>query len=255
MQKLAANISLLYSELERAARAEAAAADGFAGVEILFPQDRPAAELRAELDAAGLPLVLMNAPQPTQDPVSRGFPAEPGQSARFREVILRTLEFAAITRPERIHIMPGYAQGEAAEAAFVDALAWVCACAPDQNFTIEPLNPMAQPGYFLNDYDQAGRILDQVNRSNLGLQFDTYHAQMCHGDALAVWQAFGGRAVHIQLGQAPDRRAPGAGPVDFAAFARAVSASDYSGWVSAEYTPGVDGTSAELGWMAQFSDS
>ena len=252
MLKLAANVSLLYTEHDLSRRAEAAAADGFCGVEILFPQDRPPEHLRDELAAAGLPLVLMNAPQPTEDPVQRGFPAEPGQAARFREVMLRTLDFASVAGPGLIHVMPGYAQGDAAEAAFVEALDWLCQAAPEQEFTIEPLNPVAQPGYLLNDYDQAARILDTVNRPNLGLQYDSYHAQMCHGDALTVWQRHKARARHVQLGQAPNRSAPGPGPVDFAAFSAALRDADYSGWISAEYTPSGADTSAELGWMALF---
>ena len=249
MVNLAANITLLYPELAFDARIDAAARDGFDGVEILFPQVRPAADLRARLDAADLPLVLMNAPPPTDDPAMRGFPADSGQAARFREVMLRTLDFAATVEPGLIHMMTGYATGYAAEMRFVDALIWLCDTAPEQGFTIEPLTPLVQPGYLLNDYEQAAKILDLVDRPNLGLQYDSFHAEMIHGNACAVWQTHGARATHIQLGQAPDRSAPGPGPADFAALFEAVAASGYDGWLSAEYYPQTPRTEDEFRWM------
>ena len=83
MVNLAANITLLYPELAFDARIDAAARDGFDGVEILFPQVRPVADLRARLDASGLPLVLMNAPPPTDDLAMRGFRPIPAKLCGF----------------------------------------------------------------------------------------------------------------------------------------------------------------------------
>ena len=110
------------------------------------------------------------------------------------------------------------------------------------------MNSGDQPGYFLDDYTLAVEVLDAVDRPNVGLQYDAYHAQLIHGDAAKVWETFGSRAVHVQIGAAPGRCEPGTGPVDFQRLFAAIDASGYGGWVSAEYGPAGD-TAAGLGWM------
>ena len=60
--KIAANLSLLFTELPLAERILAARVAGFDGVEIQFPYEVPAIQLREQLERAGLPLVLINLP-------------------------------------------------------------------------------------------------------------------------------------------------------------------------------------------------
>ena len=104
------------------------------------------------------------------------------------------------------------------------------------------------PGYFMNDYALAADVLRAVNRPNVGLQYDSYHAQMIHGDAVAVFDQYKDLIVHVQLGDAPDRSAPGTGTVDFPALFAALRRAGYRGWVSGEYVPGPR-TEDSLGWM------
>ena len=49
MLNFAANLSWLYTELPFLDRFEAAARDGFTGVECLFPHEHPTAEIQARL--------------------------------------------------------------------------------------------------------------------------------------------------------------------------------------------------------------
>jgi len=92
-------------------------------------------------------------------------------------------------------------------------------------------------------------VLDRVNRANVGLQYDSFHAHMIHGDAHAVWDRFHPRVVHAQIGAAPNRSEPGHGPTDFQTLFSAIDTAGYSGWVSAEYTPSTPQTPDSLGWM------
>ncbi|MFC3118957.1 hydroxypyruvate isomerase family protein [Jhaorihella thermophila] len=249
MPRLAANISLLFSELPFFDRFEAAERAGFAGVEILFPYDVAAKEIRRRLIANGLELVLFNAPPPNYTGGTPGYAALPDGVERFRHDMRRVDRFAEELRPGLIHVMAGYTDDPRAEETFVANLQWLADTWPRRRFTIEPLNASNQPGYFLNDYGLAARVLDRVDRPNVGLQFDSYHAQMIHGDALEVWRRFGHRAFHVQIGQAPDRRQPGSGPIDFATLFDAIEASGYDGWISAEYNPTTPDTRESLGWM------
>jgi len=249
MPRFAANISLLFAELPYLDRFTAAAEAGFEAVEILFPYDLAAKETRRALLSNGLELVLINAPPPNYTGGMRGFAALPEHKARFQSDIGRVLRYASILRPGLIHVMSGYCTGPEAADAFVENLQWAADLAPGQGFTIEPLNPVSQPGYFLNDYELAAEILDRVDRKNVGLQYDSFHAQMIHGDALDVWERHKHRAHHVQIGAAPDRSEPGRGPTDFSELFQAIDDAGYDGWVSAEYTPSTPDTVSSLGWL------
>ena len=251
MPDFAANISLLFSELPYIERFAAAAKAGFNAVEILNPYDLAAKETTRALMANGLDLVLINAPPPNYTGGTQGFAAVPGGEDRFRHDFHRVMRYAGALRPGLIHMMAGYEKGAEAQAAFISNLQWAADQAPHQKFTIEPLNSGDQPGYFLDDYGLAAEVLDTVDRPNVGLQFDAYHAQVIHGDAMAVWERFGHRTLHVQIGAAPGRSEPvlGQGPVDFTALFEAIDASGYAGWVSAEYNPTTKTTEHSLGWL------
>lgn len=250
MPKFAANISLLYSELPYLDRFAAAAASGFEAVEILFPYDSAAKETQRALMSNGLELLLINAPPPNYTGGEPGYAAIPGGEDRFQKDICRVLRYAEVLRPGIIHVMAGYEKGKVAQQTFIRNLQWAADRAPQQQFTIEPLNSSDQPGYFLDDYNLAVETLEAVDRPNVGLQYDAYHAQMIHGDAAQVWQVFAPYVSHVQIGAAPARSEPGTGSVDFEALFAAFDASGYEGWVSAEYTPSTKRTEDSLSWMS-----
>ncbi|MBK0327477.1 TIM barrel protein [Rhodobacteraceae bacterium F11138] len=250
MPGFAANLSLLFAELPYLDRFDAAAQAGFEAVEVLFPYDIPAKETQRALLRNGLDLVLINAPPPNYTGGAPGYAAVPGGEGRFQHDIRRVMRYAQQLKPAMIHVMAGYDKTAMATDTFVHNLQWAADLAPSQSFTIEPLNPVDQPGYFLDDYDLAARVLDAVDRPNVRLQYDSYHAHMIHGDAAEVWREHGARVGHVQIGNPPDRSQPGSGPIDFADLFAQIGASGYSGWISAEYTPTTKRTEDSLGWMA-----
>ncbi len=62
MPKLAANLTMLFNEVDFLDRFEAAAKAGFKGVEYLFPYPYPKEQLSEELERYGLIQVLHNLP-------------------------------------------------------------------------------------------------------------------------------------------------------------------------------------------------
>ena len=251
--KLAANLSLLWSELPFLDRFDAAATAGFTAVEVLFPYEIGASEMLQAMRRNGLQMVLINAPPPNYTGGLRGFAARPGGEDRFRHDMRRVFRYAQALGVEMVHVMSGDGKGEACFDAMLDNLKWASRQAPkDVTLTIEPLNAEDMPGYFLNDYELAARVLDAVRKPNVRLQFDSYHAQTIHGDAVEVWQRHGRRAAHIQVGDAPGRAPPGTGKVDFDALLAAIATSGYDGWISAEYNPGTKFTEDSLRWVKKF---
>ena len=247
--KPAANLSHLWPELPFLDRFEAASKAGFEAAEVLFPYDIAARDIRFALIRGGLTLILINAPPPNYTGGARGFAAVEGGEARFDHDMRRALRYAEVLGVKMVHVMAGPGQGGAAQATMVANLRRAAETAPaGLTLTIEPLCPEAQPGYFLNDYDLAADIIAAVDKPNVALQFDAFHAQMIHGDAVGVLRKHRDLIAHVQVSDAPGRIAPGTGTVDFLHLFQTLRESGYQGWVSGEYTP--EGpTENTLGWM------
>jgi len=248
MPRFAANLTFLFTELPFMERFAAAKAMGFDAVEVLFPYDFSAQEMRARLLEQDLSFVLLNCPPPNWAGGERGFAAVPGAEERFRHDFERSLRYAQVLKPQHIHIMAGRACGPEARETYKRNLAWAAARGAQFSLTIEPINPIDMPGYFLNDFDLAAEILDALNAPNLGLQFDTYHAQTLTHDMRGLWKKHGWRARHIQIGGYPGRHEPAGGDIDYPRFFATLDAEGYQGWVSAEYNPATT-TEAGLGWL------
>ena len=248
MPKFAANISMLFTELPFLDRIPAAQKAGFDAVEILFPYDIAARDILAALQKADMPLLLINTPPPNWTGGDRGFAAIPGGQERFRHDFKRALRYADVLGAGMIHIMSGIASGDEARATMVENLRWATEFAPKQKLTIEPINTTDMPGYFLNDFDLAAGILDDIAAPNLALQFDAYHAHMITGDLPATWANYGHRAGHIQIAGAPGRHEPQTGEIDYPTFFAQLDAEGYTGHVSGEYHP-ADNTTKGLDWI------
>src|SRR6056297_2586198 len=249
MPRFAANLSMLFREVPLPERFAAARAAGFEAVEVLFPYDDPATELRRALDSAGLPLILFNTPPPNWTGGERGFAAVPGRETRFRHDFTRALRYGELLRPRILHVMAGMAEGAEADRVFVDNLKWAAAEAPHLTLTIEPINIIDMPGYYLDDFGRAAAILEEVDAPNLALQFDAYHAHRITGDVMGTWMAHGHLAAHVQVAGAEGRHEPVRGAIDYPAFFAKLDADGYTGFVSGEYTPSGPTTEAGLGWM------
>lgn len=248
MPKFAANLTFLFTELPFMERFAAAKEAGFDAVEVLFPYEFSAQEMRHELVRHDLTFVLMNVPPPNWTGGDRGFAAVPGCEDRFRRDFDRAMRFADVLGPRHIHIMAGKARGLVARKTYIDNLTWAAARAPKRSLTIEPINPIDMPGYFLNDFDLAAEILDTVGAPNLNLQFDAYHAHVLTEDVAATWDKHKDRAVHVQFANAPGRGDPGSGEIDLSAFFNQLDLGGYAGFASAEYRP-VGETRDGLGWL------
>lgn len=246
MPRFAANLSWLFTELPFMDRFRAAKEAGFDAVEVLFPYDCPAQDMRDQLIWNDLTFVLMNCPPPNATGGPQGFAAVPDLQDRFRRDFDRSLRFADVLKPLHLHIMAGATDALDARATFVQNLKWAAARAPNRSLTIEPINRHDMPGYYLADFDLAADILDEVAAPNLSLQFDAYHAHRITGDLMGSWSRLGSRARHIQIAGFPGRHEPTAGEIDTPAFFNRLDQDGYKGWVSAEYKPA---TAAGLGWL------
>ncbi|WP_283178693.1 TIM barrel protein [Gemmobacter sp. 24YEA27] len=245
MSRFAANLTYLFTEVPMLDRPDWARRTGFDGVEVLFPYDHPVAEWERAL--GDIPLVLINTPPGDWASGDRGFAARPGDEQTFRDGFLHAADYATRLNVPAVHVMAGVARGPQAEAVFTANLSWAAEQAPDLTLVMEPLNPDDMPGYFLNDFDQAARIIDDIANPRIGLQFDIWHAAKLHGDAASVWADHRDRIRHVQIAGFPARNEPGGGGFSLPDLCDAVAELE-NVWISAEYRP-ARGTAQGLFWL------
>src|SRR5579863_1913599 len=161
MPHFAANLSMMFNEVEFLDRFEAAARAGFKGVEFLFPYDYPPAAIAERLERNRLTLALYNLPPGDWSKGERGFAATPGREAQFRAAVETAIPYAKAARCRTIHAMAGlWPEGRdkrEGEATYIANLRWAAdRLAPDGiTAIIEPINTRDIPGYYLNTTTQA----------------------------------------------------------------------------------------------------
>ena len=259
MPKLAANLSMLFTEVDFLDRFGAAARAGFRAVEFLFPYDHPTDVIRARLDGHGLVQALFNAPPGDWAKGERGIAIDPARQDEFRAAIVKALDYARALGCPRVHVMAGLlAPGldrKSAEATYVDNLRAAAAMAKAAGVVvlIEPLNTRDVPGYFLTDLADARRIIERVGHDNLRLQLDLYHRQIMRGDLAQAIDTYLPITGHIQIAGVPGRHEPDVGEINYPFLFDRLDELGYDGWVGCEYRPR-GGTGAGLGWARRWLD-
>lgn len=269
MPRFAANLSLLYNEHPFLDRFAAAAADGFTGVEFLFPYAFAVKELAARLRTHGLQQVLLNAPPGDWDAGERGIAALPGREAEFQAGFARALDYAHALDCPRIHVLAGVlppgADPAACHATYLRNLQWAAAQAASAGraVLVEPINTRDFPGYLLQTQAQAHAIVQAVGAPNLQVQFDLYHCQIMEGDVATKIREYlpTGRVGHFQIAGVPGRHEPDVGELNYPYLLDVIdevsAACGWDGWVGCEYRPRrgvVPGATHEgLGWLQRRS--
>jgi hydroxypyruvate isomerase len=256
--KIAANLSLLFTELPLRERVVAAAAAGFDGVEIQFPYALAAIQLKEALQAAGMPLVLINLPAGDLLSGGAGLAAVPERQTEFDVALQDALTYAAMVRPTCVNVLPGcLAEGVSHELALATLAVNLhkTAAAFDVlgiRVLVEAINPLDMPGFLLNTPEQLDELLRTVSHPNLAAQYDLYHMARQGVDLLAGIELLAGRIGHVQFADCPGRGAPGTGQLEFGPVLDALRRTGYRGWLGAEYLPGEAGTQAGLAWLASW---
>jgi hydroxypyruvate isomerase len=271
MLRFAANLSLMYPDLPFLERFGAAAADGFQGVEYLFPYAYEAQVLADVLKAHGLQQVLFNTPPAGQERSSmvaawdrgeRGTGCAPGREAEFRAGVMAALEYAQALGCPRVHAMvglrPEHVSPEQADATLISNLQWAAPLAAQADVTllIEPINPRNVPGFHVQRQEHAHAIVQAVDSPHVQVQMDLFHCQRVQGmHHISTWLPTG-RVGHLQLADAPSRHEPGTGEVHWPHVLQhldqVAAQCGWTGWIGCEYNPldaTAGGTSRGLGWL------
>lgn len=232
MTRFSANLGFLWNDRPLPDAIYAAYAAGFAAVECHWPYETPSEEVRAALDATGLPMLGLNTLR--GKPGENGLAALPGREAEARAAIDQAIAYAKAIDAGAIHVMAGFAAGAEARETFEANLTYAAA-QTRRMILIEPLNQHDAPGYFLQTTDQARDIIARVGASNVRLMFDCYHVGRTEGDVMTRLSDLLPLIGHIQFASVPDRGAPDQGELNYQAIFAHIAALGWETPLGAEY--------------------
>lgn len=258
MPKLAANLTMLYTELPFLDRFAAAARSGFKAVEFLFPYDYQAQDIAQRLQENGLQLVLHNLPAGDWAKGERGIACHPDRMEEFRAGVRRAVEYARVLGTPRMNclagILPANVTRDLAQSTLIDNLRYAAKVLKDEGVAllIEPINFFDIPGFFVNRTSEALHLIQEVGSDNLFVQYDIYHAQRMEGELGNTLRKHLPQIGHIQLADNPGRNEPGTGEIRYSYLFGLLDELGYAGHIGCEYKPadaGPGGTDAGLGWV------
>ncbi len=255
MTKLAANLTMMFNEVDFLDRFEAAAGAGFDGVEYLFPYPYPKEQLAECLKKHSLVQALHNLPAGDWAKGERGIACLPDRVGEFQDSVGKAIDYATALGCKQVNCLAGIApagvEPEKVRATFVSNLRFAAdkLGAAGIKVLTEPINTFDVPGFFLSRTRQALDILRDAGSKNLYLLYDIYHMQRMEGELANTIQKNLPQIAHFQLADNPGRNEPGTGEINYRFLFGFLDAIGYDGWIGCEYKP--KGTTVDgLGWRA-----
>ena len=258
MPRLAANLSMLFTEVDFLDRFEAAASAGFRGVEFQSPYEFDKQKIADRLREYGLTLALHNMPAGDWNAGDRGIACLPDRVSEFRESVELAAEYASTLGCERVNCLAGIAPPDVPATTLRETFVANLRYAADRMAEVgvlvitEPINNAVDiPGFFLNYSAQARSIIEEVGSDNLALQHDVYHMQIMEGDLARGIRANLDIIRHVQIADNPGRNEPGTGEINYPYVLGLLDEVGYAGWVGCEYRP-LGQTNEGLDWAAPY---
>jgi hydroxypyruvate isomerase len=257
MPNFAANLTMLFTELDFLARFAAAKRSGFSGVEYLFPYAFPEEQLAEKLHQHNLTQVLHNLPAGNWDAGDRGIACHPDRVDEFQDGVGRAIDYARALGCRQINCLAGIAPAsipdERTRETFISNLKFAAPRLAEQGIKllIEPINTYDIPAFFLTNTVQALAIMDEVGHPNIYLQYDLFHMQMMEGNLANTISKHLARIAHVQVADVPGRHEPGTGEINYTFLFKHLDSIGYQGWVGCEYKP-LAKTEDGLAWLTRY---
>ena len=257
MPKFAANLTMLFNEVDFPDRFKLAAEHGFRGVEYLFPYAYPKEQLAELLSRHGLIQILHNLPAGDWAQGERGIAILPGRRSEFQDGVGRAIEYATALGCRQVNclagIVPAGANPDQLRETFLANVRFA-----DQELKargikllIEAINTYDMPGFYVSKTQQTLDLIDAAGCDNTFVQYDIYHMQRMEGELAGTIQRHLPRIAHMQLADNPARNEPGTGEINYRYLFDLIDKIGYTGWIGCEYKPAAR-TSEGLGWVKPY---
>jgi hydroxypyruvate isomerase len=251
------NLSMLFKEVDFAARFGRAQEAGFKAVEFWWPAGEDLGEVEAAIKDSGLEVALFNFDAGDMPNGDRGLVSDPERKQEFRENVPVALELAHAVGCPRLNALlglelNGIGREEQLELAG-DNISWAAEQAADHGIEVmvEAVNTFENGPYLLSHTKAAADFVESVGRDNVKLQYDAYHMQRMEGNIVATLREHIGDITHIQVADSPDRGQPGTGELNYRYIFGVLDELSYAGWIGLEYKPTTDSTEDSLVWLPQ----
>lgn len=257
MPKFAANLTMLYNEVDFLDRFEAAAGAGFKGVEYLFPYAYPKQQLVESLQKHDLKQVLHNLPAGDWAKGERGIAALPDRVGEFQDGVGKAIEYATALRCQQLNVLAGIAPAGAdadkVRETFVSNIKFAAdkLKAAGIKLLIEAINTFDIPGFYVKNTQQTLDLIAASGSDNVLVQYDIYHMQRMEGELAGTTKKHLQQIGHIQLADNPGRNEPGTGEINYPFLFRWLDDIGYRVWIGCEYKPKTT-TIEGLGWIKPY---
>jgi D-psicose/D-tagatose/L-ribulose 3-epimerase len=212
---------------------------GFDGVEIplLRPKDLQAASIRKAVEANGLETNCCTALVDGHSLISDSPDIRRRTRQHLQDVAKTAAEAGAKIVCGPLYSPVGYLPGRRRTA---DEWKWAVEgfqsvgetlAAYQVTFAIEPLNRFET--YFLNTATDAAQLAKEIGHPNIGILFDTFHANIEEKNIAAGYTTVGPYLKHVHTCE-NDRGIPGSGHVEWKEVFQALRSLDYDGWLTIE---------------------
>ena len=257
MPKFAANLTMMFKEVDFMDRFARAAQCGFKAVEFLWPYDYDKKDLAKALKDNGLTLALFNTTAGNVAGGEWGHAGLPGREADFKSEIEEALDYAIALDCRTVHVMsavvPYPEERELCRNVFVKNMRMAADlfAKHDKVLTMEALCPDIKPRYLYHSQYETMALREVIGRDNVFTQLDTFHAQMVDGNLTHLIRDFAGAYGHVQIAAAPSRHEPDEGEIDYSYIFRLFDEVGYTGYIGCENNPRGN-TEEGLGWFAPY---
>jgi hydroxypyruvate isomerase len=257
MPKFAANLTMLFNEVDFLDRFKAASDEGFKGVEYLFPYAFPKEQLVDLLSANGLTQVLHNLPAGDWANGERGIAVLPNRIGEFQDGVGKAIEYATALGCKQVNVLAGITPAgvdrDKLRETFVSNLRFAGQQLKTHGIKllVEAINTFDIPGFYVSGTQQTLDLIDSAGSDNIFVQYDIYHMQRMEGEIAATIKKNLPRIAHMQLADNPARNEPGTGEINYTFLFDYIDKLGYDGWIGCEYKPATK-TADGLGWVKSY---
>ena len=257
MPKFAANLTMLFNEVDFLQRFKSAKDSGFQGVEYLFPYAYPKEQLAEQLSRYGLTQVLHNLPAGDWAKGERGIAILPDRVGEFQDGVETAIEYAKALGCKQVNCLSGITPENLDQDTLRNTFISNIRFAGQQlekegiKLLIEAINTFDIPGFYVSGTKQTLDLIQASGCENIYLQYDIYHMQRMEGELTATIKKNLPRIAHMQLADNPGRNEPGTGEINYPFLFNSIDNLGYTGWIGCEYKP-ASTTLEGLGWLAPY---
>ncbi|XP_018335269.1 putative hydroxypyruvate isomerase [Agrilus planipennis] len=260
MPKFSAHLGYLFPNVPFLQRHKLAKAAGFQAVEGGIPDNISIQEITKVVKEAG---VYQHHFDDFRGDLSKGefgFAALPGQEEKFKEYLLKSLEYAKALNSKVIHVAAGYVTEPITvkhHDTYVKNLRESLPLFEKAGIVavLEPITKNTRPLYYMRSIQRALSVIRAINSPYLKLELDIFHAQQIQGDLTTLIRDSIDDIGHIQVAQVPSRNEPDTpGEIDYKYVFDLIDHVGYKGYVGLEYHP-VGDTVEGLKWIKKWGYS